>query len=308
MAAHFPEHRLGRVDEPRRQSFEGRRIEESRRQSEGLGQRMHGRLVSLEVDRENPRQRPGGQIGAGQRALDQLLELARRNAAFATHPQRKLLPVKHQGVFIAGIRRIGYPHRERCIGLKLDAGTPQPLGLALQTATFSGQQPGHERLVVVRVRKHPAGWRVVQRDLPAGLAGGGNRGGCAQRFTQPAAELVGAAVTTEQRHDGTAVFRDSNDRRFPAFVGEDRREAPYQDACGAHAYYVDARREQPPQLGTNLIELNVGARNPGGITVNPRAGQARPDPSGRQQALLGEYYDCYRVRHSMHCPARSAPR
>ena len=180
MAAHFPEHRIGRVGEPGRQRFEGRRIEEPRRRPERLGQCMHRRLVGLEVDREHPGQRPGGQVGAGERALDQVLELACRNAALAAHPEREAPPVIHQGVFVARVRGIGHPHGKGRIGLKLEVRTPQPVRLALQATPLAGQQPGHERLAVLRVREHPSGRRIVERDPPAALAGGGDRGGDAE--------------------------------------------------------------------------------------------------------------------------------
>ena len=290
VAAHFPEHHVGRVGEPRCEGFERGRIEEPHRQPEGSAQRMHGRLVRLDVDREDPRQRMHGQAGACKRALDQTFELARRSAALATHPQRESPPVEHQGVFVTGIRGIGHPHRERrvgypsrerrigypsrewCVGSELDPRTLQPLGLPLDTARFSGQQPGHERLVVMRVREHPPRRWVVQRDLPAGLAGGGDRGRHAQRLSHSTAERVGAAVAAEQRHDRAAVLRHGDDRRLLALVGEHRRQGPDQDTGGAHPHDVGPIGEQSAHLDSDILEPNVGVRRPRGISVYPRTG------------------------------------
>ena len=298
VAAHFPEHHVGRVGEPRCQGFESRRVEESHLQPQCSSQSMHGRLVRLEIDREDPRQRPGGQVGPGQRDFDQTLQLARRNAAFATHPQGEAPWMKDQGIFIAGIRRIGHPHRERRVGLELDPRVGQPLRLTLQTTPLSCQQPGHERLVVLRVRKDPSGARLVQGHPPAGLAGGGDRGRRAERLAQAAADLVGAAMAAEEGHDRAAVFRDGNDRGLLALVGERGRQGSEQDSGGAHTDDVDSRGEQPAQLGPDFVELNVGVRHPGGIAVNPRSGQTRPDPPGRDESMLGQHYDGNRVTHS----------
>ena len=345
VAAHFPEHRIGRVGEPGRQRFQGRRIEESRRYPEDLGQRVHRRLVGLDVDGEHPGQRPGGQVGAGQRAVDQIHQLARRDAALATHPEREAPPVIHQGVFIARFRGVGHPHGKRRIGLELDSRTPQPVRfslpgpfhagrgrritgflpparrergftsgqhemtrLALQAAPFSGQQPGHERLAVMRIRQHPSGRWIVERDLPAALAGGGDRGGYAQRRAQAAGERIGAAMTAEERHHRACVLRDGDDGGLPALVGERGRQGPDQDARRAHADDVRPRGEQPAQLGADVVELDVGARNTRGIAVNPRTGQARPDPPGRGQSLLRQRDDGDRIGHLTKLRVRIASR
>ena len=259
---------------------------------------MDGRLVRLDVDREHPGQRAGGQAGAGQRALDQIPELVRRSPALATHAQREAPPVEHQGVRIAGVRRIGHPHRERSIGLKFETGTLQPLRLPLQAATFPVQQPGRERLAVAGVGEHPSGWRVVQRHLPAGLAGGGDRGGDAQRMAQAAGERVGAAVASEQRHHRAAVFRDGDDRRLLVLVGERGRQGPDQDTGRAHPHDVHPRGEQPPQLGPGVVEPDVGLRHPGSMAVDPRTAETVPDPPGGGQAPSGQHHDGRRVRHA----------
>ena len=306
VAAHRPEHRRRRAGEPGGQGFQGGGIEEPRRQPQGLRQRMDGRLVRLEVDGEHPRQRAGGQAGTGQRALDQIPELVRRNAALATHAQREPPPVEHQGAFIAGVRRIGHPHRERGIGLELDAGALQPLRLPLQAARFPGQQPGRERLAVVGVGEHPSRWRVVQRHLPPGLAGGGDRGGDAQRVAQATGERVGAAVAAEQRRHRAAVFRDGNDGRLLVLVGEHGGQGPDQDPGRAYPHDVHARREQPPQLGPGVLEPDVGIRHPGSMAVDPRTAETGPDPPGRGQAPSGQHHDGRRVRHSMRCRWRAA--
>ena len=180
--------------------------------------------------------------------------------------------------------------------------------LALQATPFSGQQPGHERLAVMRVREHPSGRRLVERDLPAALAGGGDRGGDAQRRAQAAGERVGAAVAAEERHHRAAVLRDGDDGGFPALVGERGCQGPDQDAGRAHADDVRTRGEQPAQLGADVVELDVGARNARGVAVHPRSGQARPDPSRRGQSALRQRDDGDRVGHLTKLRARIAPR
>ena len=205
----------------------------------------------------------------------------------------------HQSVGVARIRCVGDPHREGRIGLELDAGTLQPLGLAVQTTRFAGQQPGRERLVVPPVCKHPPTWRIVERDLPAGVADRGDRGGYPQRLTETPAQRVGAAVTAEQRHHRAAVFRDGDDRRLVALAVERGPKGSDENTGGAYPNDVHARDEQPAQLGPDVVESNIGVRHPRRIAVDSGSIQRRGNPSGRDQPLLRQHDDGYRVGHSM---------
>ena len=120
----------------------------------------------------------------------------------------------------------------------------------------------------------------------------------AERLAETASDRVGAAVAAEQRHHGTAVLRHGDDRRLPTLVGEHGREGSDQNAGGAYPHDVGPLREQPSQLGADIVERDVRAGHPGRVAVNPGARPAIPDVSGHLQAGVGQHDDGDGLRHS----------
>ena len=97
---------------------------------------------------------------------------------------------------------------------------------------------------------------------------------------------------------------DGDDRRLLALVGESGRESPDQDAGGAHPHDVESVREQPAQLGADVVERDVHVGHTGGISVDAGPGQARPDPS-RPRPGPAPSAPRWRPRQSFREPRRS---
>ena len=77
VAAHLAEHDLGRIGQPRRFRFQLGRREEARRHAERVGDRVHRRLVGLEVDRGDAGDGTLGEPGVAKRRARQSDQLAR---------------------------------------------------------------------------------------------------------------------------------------------------------------------------------------------------------------------------------------
>ena len=85
----------------------------------------------------------------------------------------------------------------------------------------------------LRIAQDEAGRRIVERQIEAHVACGGDRRQAAERLGDRAGQAVGAAMAAEQRHGDAAVLGDRDHRRLGALVGQQRRQQPDHDARGA---------------------------------------------------------------------------
>ena len=72
-------------------------------------------------------------------------------------------------------------------------------------------------------------------------------------------QAVGAPVAAQQRHDGTAVGGNGDDRGFLALVGQERRKGADQDSGGADSNDGAGPAEQVTHMRRHLVEDHVGA-------------------------------------------------
>ena len=302
VAAHFPEHRVGRCGEPRGQGFEGggsKNRAGSPRASASECTAGSSALRSTEKTPASDRvDRPARASVCRTRSSSSLAATPRSQPTPSARCRRwntRVSASPASGASVTRTTRAASAWNSMPERRSHSASPSRRHGL-------SGQQPGHERLVLFPVCKHPPTWRIVQRHLPPGVADRGDRGGHTERLGEASANRVGAAVTAEQRHHRAAVFRDGDDRRLVALAVEDGPKGSDEDAGGAYPHDVHARDEQPAQLGPDVLESNVGVRHPRRVAVDSGSVERRCNPSGRDQALLRQHDDGYRAGHCMRRP------
>ena len=150
----------------------------------------------------------------------------------------------------------------------------------------AGEQGGEKLFQIFRIGQGVTA-RPVQRQAEARLAGGGDGGAAPGQCCHFASQLIGAAVTAEKRHDGSAVLGYGENRRFACLVGQQGGQNPDEDAAGAHA--------DDGLVGAEaLLQLDLEFRRGG-------AGEAGPERRGNAFAKRSpggaEYIDDGRHRH-----------
>jgi len=126
------------------------------------------------------------------------------------------------------------------LGAERRATRGQPVGLAGREARggpqghgAAAQQRAHDRLGGFGIAQHEAGGRIVERQIEADVARGGDRSVAAQGPGHLRGQAVGAAMAAQQGHRDAAVLGDRHDRRLAALVGQQRCQQPDHDAGGA---------------------------------------------------------------------------
>ena len=141
--------------------------------------------------------------------------------------------------------------------------------------------------------------RVVERQVEADVACGGDRRPAAERLGDRSGQTVGAAMAAQQRHGDAAVLGDRDHRRLGALVGEQRRQQPDHDAGGAQRQDRPAGPVEVAQACGQLV-VGHGVRgfgHPAARHMERRVRQGLANPQRRRETSLAQQHDRRRCAH-----------
>ena len=217
--------RVGHLDPAQR-----RRIEQAQRQFE----RCNGRLIALEVECRDSGQRSPRQSLGLQRPGHMVEQKIAGCAALQPDAQDQAGRMQQQLVFLRSQRPVRHAHRQPALIRPGQRRQPPGIaGLDFKAHRLSGDQGRHHGFRHFGIGERPARPRIVQRHAEQDIACRRHGGLDTERPGDPAGQAVGAPMAAEQRHHGAAVFRDRDDRRLFALVGQKRRE-PADGDTGSH--------------------------------------------------------------------------
>lgn len=128
--------------------------------------------------------------------------------------------------------------------------------------SLARQEISHECLGRLGIAKSPAPRRFVQRQAEPRIARRGDGSHAAQHCRDPLGECIGAAMAAQQGHGHAAVLGHGDHRRFPALVGQKRRQGADEHARRADSDHGPAGGEEQPKMGDRVGERNRAAGNP----------------------------------------------
>ena len=311
VAADRAEHDVRGVAEARPFRLQGGGGEEPGRDAERAGEGMDRGFVRLEVDREHPGYRVGGEPGPVQARAGEGRDLLRLRAPLAADAEREPARAVDEG-----IRRPLVAARAAAAARDVDPDRELPRVVERKPALREPRRPrsqvrgrphprpreqgGGEGLAVLGVRERPAGGRRVEGEAEAAVAGGGDCGGGADPARDAAGQVHPAAVPSEERDHERPVLGDRDDRRLGALVVEGRRDRAHQDPGRADPDDGAAVLEQGAEMRAGLREPDVRAARAPPEPVHLRlrlrlraAGDGRPledrgDPARERTAALGD--------------------
>jgi hypothetical protein len=300
------EHHIRGIGEPRGFRLQSFRRKEPGRRTERLGQGMDRRLPRLELDRCYAGDRLARQAVPRQRSTGQRHKLFGRRAALAADAQGQHLRMDHQTRGRALLGAVGQEHLEIAARREGCTSRGEPVGPACLDSRLDPQpdraaveQGTHDRFRRLGIAHHEARRRIVERQIEAHVARGGDRGGAAKRVGRRPGETIGAAVTAQQRHRDAAVLGDHDHRRLAALVGQHGRQHADHDPGGAQR---EDRRAGPVQRAQMRCQLVIGdgvgrIGHTSARHVQRGSGQGRPNPLGCRQAAWPEQHDRRRSGH-----------
>ena len=232
------------------------------------GESIDSGLICLEVDGRDAGNSALGNVGSRQFGLDQFDQFGRIAPARAADANSIALRVVDQTRRTCFFRMFGCRKRDGGVVCQLQLGLFQPVGAAFQADGSAGEQLGHDRFCIFRIGETPAAGRGVERNTKLGVPSRRDRRVPTESAGQKLGQFVGAAMTTEQRHDTLAVFRHGDHRRFACLVGQDRCKGPDQNAAGAEADDRMTGLKQQADMVDRFVELGVRRRHTAGKPVD----------------------------------------
>ena len=258
-------------------------VENPQRHRQHRGKRLKRGLIRLQINAEDTGDGRGVDIGAGKLLHHQLDHLVGAAAARTANTKHHILRAVDKLAFGRGVLAAGDGQRHGIAARHI----LEPVIQTIQTVTINegpvaGQQLRHDALRRRLVGKPPSGRRLVQRNTPAVIPGGGDGKGGTDSVCYLPRQGDRPVMAADKRHSDPAALGDGDDRRIRALVAQMRGDRPDQDAGGADSDHRPAAAEQVGDMRLCPAEMMRRVRTANGMTVDIGVNRLGKPPGKRQ--------------------------